>query len=37
MVLTIVALTVFGAVIVFMAAYGYKISAKTAKNSTILN
>ena len=32
MVFTIVALAVFGAVIVFMAAYGYKISAKTAED-----
>ena len=32
MAFTLIALTVFGAVIVFMAAYGYRISAKTAED-----
>ncbi len=32
MITTIVALALFGAVIVFMAAYGYRISAKTAED-----
>ena len=32
MAVTVIALTAFGAVIVFLAAYGYKISAKTAED-----
>jgi len=32
MIVTILALTLFGAVVVFMAAYGYRISAKTAED-----
>ena len=32
MAFTIFALTAFGAVVVFMAAYGYRISAKTAED-----
>jgi len=32
MIITIVALALFGAVIVYMAAYGYRISAKTAED-----